>query len=439
MMYVHNKKIIGTLLPLSALKSNNHRTGKESCGTFAMGRVFLQWLRQTDQHAWQLLPLHQTHLMPGSRSRHVPSPYKGYGVGIDPRYRTHARLPGRPRQRSFVEFLAEQEHWLRSYALFCAVRDHFGTDDWTQWPVELRDRDPQALGAWERTLDGAIERYQIEQYVLHDELFALRRLARTYGILLIGDMSFYLPLQSSLVWEFHDAFRIEREGGLSAVSGLPNGAKMHYGRQVWGHPLYAWSTRGGRERLLSLWKMRITYLSHIYDMVRFDHVTGFYQYGSMDMTSPTRDTLARGPGTPTLVSIIGLMREAGLDFFVEDSSHRSIPRLHELLKREHIPSTRIARYIYNEKMKKINPRHAQIDDYPHATIAYTSTHDTEPLAAYIKKLSAQEKRDLCSAIALPAYHSDRALACGIRSRVLHSPAHIVLIQFQDWFLRNERM
>ena len=78
---IMNTKIIGTLTPLSSLFSSTD--SMDDRGTFSSGFVFLDWLRETNQFAWQLLPLHETQLEPGSDVKHVPSPYKSYGVGLE--------------------------------------------------------------------------------------------------------------------------------------------------------------------------------------------------------------------------------------------------------------------------------------------------------------------------------------------------------------------
>ena len=48
------KKRVGTVLPMTALIC---KTAKP--GTFAAGKIFIDWLAKSKQTAWQLLPLHQ--------------------------------------------------------------------------------------------------------------------------------------------------------------------------------------------------------------------------------------------------------------------------------------------------------------------------------------------------------------------------------------------
>src|SRR5258706_14021772 len=79
----NSQKIIGTLVPLSALFSSTYP--KEDKGTFSAGFAFLNWLKKTHQSAWQLLPLHETQLEP-TGINHVPSLYKSFSIGMSPKY-----------------------------------------------------------------------------------------------------------------------------------------------------------------------------------------------------------------------------------------------------------------------------------------------------------------------------------------------------------------
>ena len=88
---------------MSALTSR--KTDKNDDGTFATGLIFLDWLKKTNQSAWQILPLNETQLEPGSSTKHIPSPYKSYGIGLDPKYLSESFVgmyPSSSEKRDFV-------------------------------------------------------------------------------------------------------------------------------------------------------------------------------------------------------------------------------------------------------------------------------------------------------------------------------------------------
>ena len=69
---------------MSAIFSS--KTPQNDTGTFAAGLIFLDWLKETQQSVWQMLPLHETQLEKNSTTIHIPSPYKSYGIGLHPQY-----------------------------------------------------------------------------------------------------------------------------------------------------------------------------------------------------------------------------------------------------------------------------------------------------------------------------------------------------------------
>ncbi|MBI2002124.1 MAG: 4-alpha-glucanotransferase, partial [candidate division NC10 bacterium] len=44
------------------------------------------------------------------------------------------------KDQEFARFCREHHDWLDDYSLFLALKAHFRAANWTDWPVELRDR-----------------------------------------------------------------------------------------------------------------------------------------------------------------------------------------------------------------------------------------------------------------------------------------------------------
>ena len=430
------KKTIGTAVLLSALWSDKN---KEKHGNLDTALLFLDWLHTTGQTAWQLLPLHETQLVTGKKKDHVPSPYKGYGVGLDPSYLSSSLKRKKPSKQEILSFAEKQKEWLPNYTLFCALRDHFGTDDWTQWSANIRRRDTKAVVAWGNKLKKQIRAHTLEQWQLHYGFQKLRNKALKYNIQLIGDLSFYIPLQSPLVWQFQNFFQLNKNREMKRASGLPNGPEAHFGRQVWGHPLYNWKNTSYHDDILDLWKLRLDYISQLFDVVRLDHAKGFFNYGSMHTTDPKLDTVEKGPGVKVLKKIITYSsRDIGLELFAEDSGDK-LKNLRDTLLLFNIPGIRILRFAYNEKRKKLTKRYANISDYPQNTFAQTTTHDTETLLGYLNLLTTDEKKLLSKHGKIQFDADDIILAMRLRDALIHSPAQTVIIPVQDWLLTTDRI
>lgn len=424
-------KRVGTLLPMTALVSKN-----AELGTFEAGLQFVDWLAKSKQAAWQILPLHQTQLETGSKTTHVPSPYKGYGIGLDPKFLSSKSLL--PTAQEFDDFVKTNKYWVEGYALFCALRDHFGTDEWSSWPKEIRTKEQSSIREWQSKLRLEINSHLMAQARLHIAYHQLQSKARENHILLIGDMPFYLGLNSPLVWEYQHLFDIEPTGKLERVSGVLMGVKSHFGRQIWGHPLYRWQDKDLVPELYKLFQVRFRYLAGIFNLVRFDHAKGLFTYGVIDMKDHMNDRYETGPGRPFLEKIIKFARSKKLKIYAEDTGDQ-LMELRNCLHIHHLPGVKIFRFAYNEKRQVYSDQYLRISKYPKNTVAYTTTHDTEPLLAYLEKLTEDEIEGLKKKMRISNVVGIEMLARVIIEKIVKSPAKIVLIPLQDWLLTTDRI
>lgn len=405
-------------------------------GTFAAGEKFVEWLAKTKQSAWQILPLHQTQLQKGSKTKHVSSPYKGYGIGLDPRFlQSEASAPN---DKELKDFVKENNYWLETYTLFCALRDHFGTDAWTQWPSGIRRRKESELKKWQKKLAPEINNHLLVQARLHLAYQQLQMKAKEAGVILIGDMPFYLGLNSPLVWMYQELFEIESSGKLLRVSGVLYGVKSHFGRQIWGHPLYRWQEKNLRGELYGLFRIRVRYLASLFDWIRLDHTKGLFSYGSIGLDNHKLDTYQIGPGQNFLERLIKYARLRKLKIYAEDTGD-NLKELRNCLHKHHLPGVKIFRFGYNEKIKSYSDQYLNIALYPINTFAYTTTHDTETLMKYLELLSPTEIKALTNKLQVKQLPSLRHLAKLIRDEVIHSPAKFVIIPLQDWLLSTDRI
>lgn len=425
------QKQIGTLVPISALWN---QAGDR--GTFNVAKQFLRWLNATGQSAWQILPLHQTHLEIGSKDIHIPSPYKSYGVGLDPKL-SESELSNLDIS-DYDKFIKQNEFWLADYALFCAIRDELETDDWRSWPTDIKTRIPEAIESWKSRLDDKVEAHSREQYYLHREFDQFHHLASQHRIELIGDLPFYLPIQSPLVWANQKAFNLSPAGEMLTVSGVPETPSSHHGRQLWGHPIYLWHDFEARIVAMRLFKLRIKYLSGLFDNIRLDHARGLFLYGALDPIDQSQDKFIPGPGSLALEELIHFARRQNSKVFVEDTGE-GLAEFREMINKLEVPGIRIFRYALDEKHNRVISIYADIEKYPVNSVAYTSTHDTETLLGYLKLLSIEQKQLLSQYTRADYNPDDKIFAVNLRERIITSPSSVVIIPIQDWLLMTHRI
>lgn len=432
----NKKKAIGTLVPMSALWSKVQNESDK--GTFAPGMIFLDWLYKTHQNTWQLLPLHETQLEQGESAKRVPSPYKGYGIGLSPRYLSDDFKKTYPTEEEKNEFTNKNEYWLKGYSLFCALSDHFKTDDWRLWGENLRTRRKEDLETWTIKLKDRIDMHIVTQWRLHQSYSLLREKAKSLNISLMGDLPFYISVKSPLVWANQDVFQIEKSGRLKYVSGVTNNPPSFFGRQIWGHPLYKWGDSDQNEIVIKLWEIRLSYLATLFDIIRIDHIKAFYNYGEMHLKNEDDDEYKKGPGTQVLEKLVVFCNRIGLFIFAENSGFQ-IKEVSKSLDALKITGIKIFRFAFNERKQRIVNEYIKVNKYPRNSISYSTTHDTDTLLGYLQILHPEQKREMSSLSSIPYSSDDREFAKNIINALINSPAATVLIPIQDWLLSTNRI
>ena len=100
-----------------------------------------------------------------------------------------------PRDREeFERFRRDNESWLGNYALFMAVKEHFGMISWLEWPDEgIRLRRKRSLVQYEKRLKAQVEFWEYVQFLFFRQWRQLKAYVNSLGILIFGDMPIYVP------------------------------------------------------------------------------------------------------------------------------------------------------------------------------------------------------------------------------------------------------
>ena len=227
-------------MPISSLPS------PYGIGTFGKAAYdFADFLHAAGQGNWQLLPLGPT--------SYGDSPYQSFSTfagnpyfidldllikdklltrkevtscawGAEPRYVDYgkiyesrfallekAKVRGWARDREAVAaFESENSRWLPDYALFMALKRHFGMKSWTEWPDEgARLHKTAALERYRAELRGDVELFTYIQFLFFRQWSALKSYINGLGIRIIGDIPIYVAMDSSDVWSEPEKFQLD--------------------------------------------------------------------------------------------------------------------------------------------------------------------------------------------------------------------------------------
>ena len=221
-------------------------------GSISDGDKFLQYLKQNNYSKWQFLPLTppDKHNSPYAS----PSAFAGhYGICSS----------------DVIGDLSDEDYWLEDWALFATITEHYPGKNWTQWPEELRNRDPDALAKWREKISPEIRR----QGVFQHEWLLMKDKASKMGIDLIGDLPIFISHHSADVWANPELFQLDENGLPTVVAGVPPDYFSETG-QKWNTVLYNWAEH--EKTNWRWWKERMARMLRLFDVVRIDHFRGFH-------------------------------------------------------------------------------------------------------------------------------------------------------------------
>lgn len=178
----------------------------------------------------------------------------------------------------FLEF-----DFVYDYAVFLTLKKANNLISWNEWPSEQKNwiiDKKLDLKAFEDQIN-----YEIFiQYTFFDQWMKLKSYANKNGIKIIGDVPFYVGLDSLDVWQNQKYFEITEEGKPLLIAGVPPDAFSDKG-QRWGNPIYKWSEIEKDD--FKFWIDRLRYNAKLYDIVRLDHFRAFDTYWQIDAKNDT--------------------------------------------------------------------------------------------------------------------------------------------------------
>lgn len=202
------------------------------------------------------------------------------------------------RSRAFRSFFAANRSWLEPYAIYCYLRDKYGTSDFSTWKEK---RFTPALLTKYCTPGNdryrIIQKHMFVQYHLHVQFQDVKKYVNIKGILLKGDIPIGVNRHSSDVWIFPDLFHTDCQAGAPPDDFARDGQK-------WGMPTYNWDNMA-RDNY-SWFAARFRKMADYYDAYRIDHLLGFfriweiplqYSSGLMGRFNPARPYTAAEIGT----------------------------------------------------------------------------------------------------------------------------------------------
>jgi len=408
-----NHRRAGILLHITSLPNSN---GKGNLGKEAYN--FVNFLSDVGIKVWQTLPLGVPHL-DGSPyqclSAHAGNPAlidieallnkdwlqnKGFKCqcecNLSLKKKKHCLLSEafgyfqqnaeKEELQNFVDFCNAKSGWLDDFALFSALREDFAEKSWNQWPDEFKNRDPLALKKARRRLDTSIKNTKFEQFIFHSQWNELKDYANKNNVLLFGDIPIFVSYDSVDVWANRDVFKLNVNGDMSVVAGVPPDYFSETG-QRWGNPHYDWSYL--RETGFEWWIERMKSQLELFDILRIDHFRGFEAAWEIaaDEETAINGKWVKAPGHFLLDA---LKKSLGDMPLVAEDLGVITEEVETLRDNFDLPGMKILQFSFGDSPQNPYLPH----NYDKNTVVYTGTHDNNTSLGWFNELTEKEQHNV---------------------------------------------
>ena len=279
-----------------------------------------------------------------------------------------------------LDMFRAENPWVTDFALFSAVKDHFGGIMFSAWPDRgIVCRTHEAILKYTELLKDEISFHIFCQFLFRRQWFALKEYCNARDISIFGDMPIYVAEDSADTWTHPEIFQLDRNRIPKRVAGVPPDYFSVKG-QLWGNPLYRWCYL--RLHGYDWWVSRMKGMAELYDMIRIDHFVGFANYYSIrhGMPDARKGRWVIGPGK----ALFKVLKEQVPDIRIIAEDLGCVnQRVLNLLSWCGYPGMKVLSFGFDSD--ESNPHYP--GNYGANTVAYTGTHDNDTVLGWAKSAS----------------------------------------------------
>lgn len=276
----------------------------------------------------------------------------------------------------FDGFCRENGTWLEPWAQFAVLRRRFIYASWTDWPDELKRREPKALERLRAEQGEEIETEKAIQFAFGEQWSGLRGYCAARDIRFIGDVAIFVNFDSADVWTHPDLFELTPELTPIRVAGVPPDYFSATG-QRWGNPLYRWDVL--QQNGFAWWVDRIRRARFLYDLIRLDHFRGFEAYWAIPAEEETavHGSWVKAPGAALFSR---LHQELGELPFIAEDLGLITKEVDQLRDQFNLPGMRVMQFGFSNRGAHLHLPHRYVAN----SVAYTGTHDNDTTRGWWK-------------------------------------------------------
>ncbi len=411
-----NKRGSGILLHITSLPSSY---GIGDLGSSAY--KFVDFLSETFQTFWQILPLNPSEAQRGYSPYSTKSSFACNRLLINPEmiveagYLSKSSLHSLPDSNPFLvsysrsadfkdalldtafrnalksgfekdysRFCKDESYWLEDHALFETLSSLYN-QSWDKWPEHIRDRHPDSLSQAMNKYRKMIEKEKFIQYLFYLQWKSLRKYCHQKGIQIIGDLPMFVSYDSADVWANRELFKLDSNCQPLFFAGVPPDRFSPTG-QLWHNPVYDWEVL--KSTGYKWWIRRFKRTFDLYDIVRIDHFRGLVAY--WEIPANNQDATI---GTWQSVPVNDFFNTLYKHFFylpvIAEDLGTITPDVQLTMRILGFPGTKVLLFAFDND-DPMHPYRPHV--FPKNCLACTSNHDTNTVRGWFETEASDEER-----------------------------------------------
>lgn len=289
-----------------------------------------------------------------------------------------------------ARFEAENANWLEDYAMFMAVKAAHGGASWSDWEEGIALRQPESLVEWRTRLVDEIAFQKYIQFLFFKQWLAVKEYANARDVKIVGDIPIFVAYDSADVWAHPELFFLDEKGRATVVAGVPPDYFSATG-QYWGNPLYRWDVLASTR--YAWWIERFRGAFRLYDIVRLDHFRGFAAYWEVPVNAEqtaANGSWVKGPGVPFFQAVRATLGDQPI---IAEDLGVITPDVVEIRETMGFPGMRVLQFAFGafetDATDPYLPHNFDLN-----TVVYTGTHDNDTTPGWYSTASQQERTNV---------------------------------------------
>ncbi len=323
----------------------------------------------------------------------------------------------------FEAFQYDNRYWLESYTIYKAIKNHFNGRSWLEWPIPLKNRDPEHISAFKKSNNQEVLYQAFLQFTFFSQWQELKRFAASQNITIIGDMPIFPALDSADVWANNFLFDLQEDGSPRSQAGVPPDYFSSTG-QKWGNPLYNWLEN--KQTGYAWWKERFHVLLKQVDLIRIDHFRGFEKYWCIPAGADTAEMGEWKPG-PGAAFFTEIKRSLGKLPFIAEDLGIITPEVEDLRDYFGFPGMRILQFAFDGNTA--NP-YLPFNHRPQ-DIVFTGSHDNNTTQGWWDSLEPEQRFTITKQMEAILGHTIENIVTEMVRMAMSSVCHMAIIPVQD--------